>query len=91
MNAAASGASSVESEVLSLCRELIHPSVELDTRLIDEGLLDSLHTLKLITRLEEGYGLTIDLASLEAPDLESPRAIAELVGRRRAPLNDGAE
>jgi acyl carrier protein len=74
----------VESEVLAACRELIHPSIELETKLLDEGILDSFHTLKLIARLETLYSIKIELASVDPADVVSVKAIAALVSRIRA-------
>ncbi len=66
----------LQAEILRLCRELVHPSIDENTQLIEEGLLDSFHTLKLVTHIEEAYGVQMDLSTLDAAQVANVEAIA---------------
>ncbi|WP_448205602.1 acyl carrier protein [Azospirillum sp. sgz302134] len=66
--------------LLTLFRDdlnIIVPSAETD--LIDEGLMNSLIFVDLIVRLEERYGMTVPLDSLEIEQLRSISSIAALL------------
>jgi len=54
-----------------------------DENLIERGLLDSLGILKTVTFCEEQFGITIPDAEVLPDHMESVRAIAALVERRR--------
>ena len=54
-----------------------------DDNLIERGLLDSLGILKTVTFCEEQFGITIPDAEVLPDHMESVRAIAALVERRR--------
>ena len=54
-----------------------------DANLIDQGLLDSLGVLKVVTFCEEEFGITIPDAEVIPDHMESIRAIASLVERMR--------
>jgi acyl carrier protein len=70
-----------EALVLGYCREVIHPSIERDTRLLDEGLIDSFHTLALVTRLEEELGIRVELTDVRPEDVADVPSLAALVLR----------
>lgn len=55
-----------------------------DENLIERGLLDSLGILKTVTFCEEHFGITIPDDEVLPDHMESVRAIARLVERRRA-------
>jgi acyl carrier protein len=71
----------LETRVLTLCREAIHPTIELDTLLLQEGILDSFQALDLMGRFEREFNVQLNLDEVTEADLESPRAIADLVER----------
>lgn len=73
-----------EAEILKLVRQEIHPSIELDTRLVDDGVLDSFHTLKLVTQLEELYDLRLELSEISAEDVATVKAVAAMVLRAKS-------
>jgi acyl carrier protein len=50
-----------------------------DTDVIATGLLDSLGIAELLLTLEERFGITIDMATLDLDDVRSVRSITELV------------
>ena len=54
-----------------------------DDNLIERGLLDSLGILKTVTFCEEQFGITIPDTEVLPDHMESVRAIAALVERRR--------
>lgn len=55
-----------------------------ETSLIEGGLLDSLAILKTVTFCEETFGVAIPDDEVLPENLDSVRAIAALVERRRA-------
>lgn len=55
-----------------------------DENLIERGLLDSLGILKTVEFCEEHFGITIPDQEVLPDHMESVRAIAALVERRRA-------
>lgn len=50
-----------------------------ETELKESGILDSLSTLKLVTFLEERFGVEFDAGDLDAGNLSSISAIERLV------------
>jgi acyl carrier protein len=54
-----------------------------DEPLLERGLLDSLGILKTVTFCEEHFGITIPDDEVLPDNLESVRAIAQLVERHR--------
>jgi acyl carrier protein len=69
----------LESQVLKICQEIVHPTINADTDLIAEGLLDSFHTLKLVTRLEDTFDVIIELSTLGTEDVHTVRAMAKFL------------
>ena len=53
------------------------------TELKESGILDSLSTLKLVTFLEEQYGVEFEANDLEAGNLATIEAIERLVNSKR--------
>ena len=51
----------------------------LDTELISTGIIDSLATLKLITYLEEQFGISIEAHEVNVEQLNSVASVASLV------------
>jgi acyl carrier protein len=49
------------------------------TPLISGGILDSISTLKLVSFLEEGFGITLEAHEVDAEHLDTLDKIAELV------------
>ncbi|HKQ78949.1 MAG TPA: acyl carrier protein [Blastocatellia bacterium] len=56
------------------------PSVETD--LVENGLLDSLTLVELLSQLEETFGLSIPIDELELENFRSIASIARLVAQR---------
>ena len=70
----------IEQKVLSLLTDDLQlPVPDAATDLIDEGILDSLVFVDLISRLEETFGFEIDLSDLEIDEFRSARQIAAYV------------
>lgn len=57
-------------------------SIGAQTDLKDSGILDSLSTLKLVSFLEERYGVEIEAEDLDSGRLASIEGIAQLVQSR---------
>ena len=55
-----------------------------DTDVISTGLLDSLGVAELLLTLEERFGITIDMATLDLDDIRSVRSIVSLVAGARS-------
>ena len=56
------------------------PSVETD--LVENGLIDSLTLVELLSQLEETFGLSIPIDDLELENFRSIASIARLVAQR---------
>jgi acyl carrier protein len=54
-----------------------------DEKLLERGLLDSLGILKIVSFCEEQFGITIPDTEVLPDNMDSVRAIAALVERRR--------
>jgi acyl carrier protein len=55
-----------------------------ETELKESGILDSLSTLKLVTFLEESFGVEFEADDLEAGNLSTIANIERLVASKRA-------
>lgn len=55
-----------------------------ETRLITGGILDSISTLKLVTFLEDRFGIRIEAYEAGVEHLDTIRRIAELVAAKRS-------
>ena len=55
-----------------------------DTELKESGILDSLSTLKLVTFLEETFGVELEANDLDATNLSSIANIERLVNSKKA-------
>jgi len=55
-----------------------------ETPLVSSGILDSLATLKLITFLEEEFGISVEPHEADEEHLETISAIAQLIESKRA-------
>ena len=72
-----------EARLLAIFREDLELEVETETALIDEGLLDSVAFVRLLTELEQAFGVRVDIAELDLDDFASVTRIARLVDARR--------
>jgi acyl carrier protein len=55
-----------------------------NTPLISGGILDSITTLKMVTFLEDQFGITIEAYEAGVDNLDSIGQIAELVDRKKS-------
>ncbi len=62
----------------------LHPDIDLsgNVRLCDDGVLDSLDMVTLITELNEAYGIEINAEDITPENFNSTGAICALVRRR---------
>ncbi|HYH21774.1 MAG TPA: phosphopantetheine-binding protein [Azospirillum sp.] len=75
-----------EAALIALFRDDMHIVVPApDTDLIEEGLLNSLVFVDLIVLLEDRFGLTMPLESLEIDQLRTVSGIAALLHSLRQP------
>lgn len=80
----------MEQEILHILQE-INPyiEIEIDTRLLQEEVLDSMQLLLLISELEDQYQIQIPLDELQLEDFKDVVSIAELVKKQsRGITND---
>jgi D-alanine--poly(phosphoribitol) ligase subunit 2 len=69
----------IEIKVQRIFREGLELDVDVDTDVIEEGLLDSLAFVQLLLALEEEFGVKVDLADIELDDFSTVTRIARLV------------
>ncbi len=55
-----------------------------DSKLLETGLLDSLHVVQVVAFVEDRYGVAIDLEDLTPENFETARQIGSLADRLRA-------
>lgn len=55
-----------------------------EASLLDQGVVDSTGVLEVIAFLEKAFGIQVDDAEMVPANLDSIRAIAEFVERKRA-------
>lgn len=77
----------VTSEVHRIFRDELELEVDVDTDVIESGVLDSIGFVRLLVALEDRFGVTVDVAELELDDFSSVSRIADLVSRRQAPAH----
>jgi acyl carrier protein len=66
-------------EILKICEEIL-PQIDFtSTALIDDGILDSLSIMPIVSELSMEYGVTFDMDNLEAKNMNSIDAITETV------------
>jgi len=67
-------------EILKLCEEIL-PQIDFrgSKALVDDGLLDSISIMSLVSELSLEYGVIFDMNDLEPKDLNSIEAIVETV------------
>ena len=70
----------ITNQVLKLVRDLTESDdVQLTTNLLDEGILDSLTTIELITKLEDEFQINIDSEDLNHQNFNTVANIEALV------------
>ena len=78
----------LETRIVHIFTKEMHASVaDVDTDLIDEGILDSLAFVDLLFRLEKEFGLKIAVDALEIDELRSIRKIAAFVRAKSVAAN----
>lgn len=72
----------MEQEILDILHE-VNPYISIDTnsKLIEEDILDSMGILVLITELESKYHITAPLEKLKIEYFETVAAVVEFVGQ----------
>ncbi len=56
--------------------------VDVETDVIDTGMLDSVAFVQLLVGLEQEFGVTVDVAALQLDDFRSISRIAQFVAAR---------
>ena len=67
-------------QILNLCAEIL-PQIDFEASdgLVDDGILDSLSIVTLVSELSLEFGITFDMNELEPENLNSIDAIVETV------------
>ena len=58
-------------------------SLEIDTSLLDQGIIDSTGVLEVIGFIEETFGITVEDSELLPENLDSIQGIAQYVVRKK--------
>jgi len=69
----------IAAKVQQIFREGLELDVQMDTDVIEGGLLDSLAFVQLLLALEEEFGVKVDLAELDLESFSTVSSIAQLV------------
>lgn len=78
-------AEQIESAILTMMRQDLHLAVGgAEDDLLASGVLDSLALVDLLARLEQQWGITIQLDQVDLEDVRSVRRIAALVARQKS-------
>lgn len=75
----------IESRIHRIFLEDLNLEVDVDTDVVESGVLDSLSFVRLLLELENAFGLTMDVSELELEDFSSVRRISLMVQGDRAP------
>jgi acyl carrier protein len=60
-------------------------NLQLDTQLVTTGVIDSLSIMRLVTLLEENFGIQVEAHEATADNLDTIQLMAEMVdGKRKA-------
>lgn len=68
-----------QSKVHRIFVDRLEVDVDVDTDVIESGILDSLAFVQLLIELEQEFGVKIDVATLELDDFSSVSRIARFV------------
>lgn len=71
--------------VLTFLRKTIDQELDLDTPLMDSGLLDSFHVVELLSFVEDELGLRLNPSDVTHDDLRNARSVTAMIERLRKP------
>jgi acyl carrier protein len=83
----------IEETLLGWCVRRVghYASITVETDLLNEGLLDSLMVMDLVTSIEKQYGFAIDHGEIAPRHFRSVRSLATLVASRKAALGEDGD
>lgn len=74
---------SIENKIFDIIKKIINNNdINKDSLLLDEGWLDSLSTIELLTEIEKAFNITIDNDQLTHENFNSLQNITELVFKK---------
>lgn len=79
-----------QQQILEFIRKAVHPSIDLNTQLLADGLLDSFDAVEVIDFLEATFSIRIDPAELGQQEMASVSTIAAFVERALQKAEGGA-
>ena len=70
-----------EKEIVKIVESVIEEEIEinLDTVLIESGLIDSLRLMSIVDKVELSLGITFEIDKIDMEDFETPRKICSLI------------
>ena len=73
----------IENKIFDLIKKIINNNaINKDSLFLDEGWLDSLSTIELLTEIEKSFNITIDNDQLTHENFNSLNKITELVVKK---------
>jgi methoxymalonate biosynthesis acyl carrier protein len=72
---------SLQGQVASLLAETLHVEVLPETDLLETGMIDSVALVDLLVRIEERFGVRVDLENLQVDQFRSVAGIVSVVAR----------
>lgn len=69
----------IESQLITYFKDTLDADVTSETRLIEQGIIDSMGVMELITFIAQVFGVEFDIDDMTAEKLGTVRAIARLI------------
>ena len=68
-------------EIVSAVSRVPPEKISPETRILDEGLIDSLNVFHIIAEIESRFGITLGVMDANIQDFSTPNAIGNLIDR----------
>lgn len=83
----------VEAGLLQLCNSRLRPKdpITTETRLLEQGLLDSLMVMDLVNSIEKQFDISIENAAISPRNFRNVRALAAMVTSQLAARDKRAD
>lgn len=74
---------SMEQELINIIKGAIEEGIDinLETVLIESGLIDSFELITIVNKIESVFGIVLDIYSVDMDELETPRKMLSLIGK----------
>lgn len=74
---------SFETQLITYFKDTLDADVTSGTPLIDEGIIDSMGVMELVTFIEQSFGVEFDMDDMTVEKLGTVTAIARLITSKR--------